>query len=212
MFKSIFAAAAVLVAAPALAQGAAETFNGPFVGIQGGWQQDRQTLRATDLGLESRATNKNDGFAYGGQIGYDFRLSPSAVLGAEVAVTGRTGDGLLDDGVDSVSLSQGRTISATARLGYLVSPEGLAYVRGGYANAQFKIDDGIDEISQDRDGFTVGAGYEQMLAQNVSARLEYNYSDFGKDDLPFIAAGLGVDNAELKYRRHAVTAGLNFRF
>lgn len=212
MFKTIFVGALALLTVPAFAQTAPEPFNGAFVGVQGGWQQDRQTLRATDGGLQSRSTNKNDGFAYGGQIGYDFKLSPSTVLGAEVSLTGRTGRGVLDDGVDFVELSQGRTINATGRLGYLVSPDALVYARGGYANTQYRIDDGASRITENRDGYTVGAGYEQMLATNVSARLEYNYADFGKDELPFVAAGLGADDAELKYTRHAVTAGLNFRF
>ncbi|MFZ4687616.1 MAG: outer membrane protein [Polymorphobacter sp.] len=212
MFKFVFASALALAAVPVLAQDAPTTFNGPYVGIQGGWQQDRQTLRVTDAGVESKGSNKDDGFAYGGQVGYDFRLSPNTVFGVEVALTGRTGTGRLNNGASIADLSQGRTVSATGRLGYLLDPSGLLYVRGGYANGQYKLDNGITKVSEDRDGYTVGAGYERMLAQNVSARLEYNYSDFGKDDLPGVATALGADQAELKYRRHAVTAGLNFRF
>ncbi|GGE15424.1 hypothetical protein GCM10011529_22290 [Polymorphobacter glacialis] len=212
MFKSVLAVTAFLVAAPVLAQDAPAAFNGPFVGIQGGWQQDRQTLKTLDGAFTGSATNKNDGFAYGGQIGYDFGLSPTTVFGVEVALTGRTGNGDLENGADSVELSQGRTISATGRLGYLVDPLSLLYVRGGYSNAQYRIDDGFTQVSENRDGYTVGAGYERMFTPNVSGRVEYNYSDFGSDDLPFVAASLGVTDAELKYRRHAVTAGLNFRF
>lgn len=204
MFKSVLAVAALVAAGPALAQTAPEAFNGPFIGAQAGWQQDRQTLQQTNGGVVSEATAKSDGFAYGGQIGYDFRLSPSVVLGAEVALTGRSGDNNFDD----FDLSQGRTISTTARLGFLTDPAGLAYVRGGYANARYTLDDGFDRISENRDGYTIGAGYERMVAQNVSARVEYNYSDFGTDDL---GATFG-NSAELDYSRHAVTAGVNFRF
>lgn len=209
MFKSVFAAAVALVAVPAFAQGTPETFNGPFVGVQGGWQQDRQTLDVSNGG--SLDSNSNDGFAYGGQVGYDFRLSPTVVLGAEVALTGRTGRGTLDVGDFSYDLRQGRTVSATARLGYVVDPGALVYVRGGYANAQYKLDGGFTSFSVDRDGYTIGAGYERMMAKNVSARVEYGYSDFGSDKL---FGGIAGPNAvaELKYRRHAVTAGANFRF
>jgi len=204
MLKFVFASALALAAVPTLA---AEPFNGPYVGVQGGWQQDRQTLRLTDNGVTARTTNSNSGFAYGGQIGYDLRLSPGTVLGGEVAVTGRTGTGTLNDGVDAVAISQGRTIAATARLGYLIDPQGLLYVRGGYANTRFTVDDGFGAESGNRDGFTVGAGYERMLGSNVSARLEYAYSGFGSEDLPGI-----VDSADVKFNRHAVTAGLNYRF
>ncbi len=51
-----------------------------------------------------------------------------------------------------------------------------------------------------------------MLGSNVSARLEYAYSGFGSEDLPDVATGLGVDTADVKFNRHAVTAGLNYRF
>nr|WP_310525372.1 outer membrane beta-barrel protein [Polymorphobacter sp.] len=200
MFKSVFAAAVAFVAVPAFAQGTPENFNGPFIGAQAGWQQDRQTLQVGN----TEASAKSDGFAYGGQVGYDFRLSPSTVLGAEVSLTGRSGDAAFDD----FDLSTGRTINATARLGYVIDPQGLIYVRGGYSNARFTIDDGVDRISENRDGYTLGAGYERMLATNVSARLEYNYSNFGSDDLSAVVG----PNAELDYSRHAVTAGVNFRF
>jgi opacity protein-like surface antigen len=51
-----------------------------------------------------------------------------------------------------------------------------------------------------------------MVAQNVSARIEYAYSKFGSDSLPALATDLGVNDARVKYSRNAVTAGLNFRF
>jgi outer membrane immunogenic protein len=212
MFKFVFASAVALAAVPALAADDANNFNGPYVGVQGGWQQDRQTLRLTDNGVTAKATNSNSGFAYGGQIGYDLRLSPNTVLGGEVALTGRTGTGTLSDGTQSVDISQGRTITATARLGYLIDPQGLLYVRGGYANTRYTLRDGTVKSSGNRDGFTVGAGYERMLATNVSARLEYAYSGFGSEDLPDLATGLAVDKADVKFNRHAVTAGLNYRF
>jgi outer membrane immunogenic protein len=212
MLKFVFASAIALAAVPALAADEANAFKGPFVGVQGGWQQDRQTLRLTDNGVTARATNSNSGFAYGGQIGYDLRLSPGTVLGGEVALTGRTGTGTLSDGTGSVAISQGRTITATARLGYLIDPQGLLYVRGGYANTRFTVDDGFGATSGNRDGFTAGVGYERMLGSNVSARLEYAYSGFGSEDLPDVATGIGVDTSDVKFNRHAVTAGLNYRF
>ena len=130
MFKSVFALAALAVSAPVLAQDAPSTlFNGPFIGVQGGWQQDRQSLTVTDSTGTSKNSQNKDGFGYGGQIGYDFRLTPQVVLGAEVDLTGRTGTSFLNG--SSLELKQGRTIAATARLGYIVGSQGLVYARGG---------------------------------------------------------------------------------
>ena len=196
---ALIAATAAAVAGPALAQDA-DRFNGPFIGGQLGWQQDRQTLTIDG----ARASNNASGLGYGGQVGYDFRLGGSAVLGLEGAVTGRTGSTDFED----FDLRQGRTFSATARLGYMVDDNSLLYARGGWANARFTVDDGADRVSESRDGFTIGAGYERYLTNNVSARIEYNYSDFGSDNL----SDVFETNASIAYRRHAITAGVNFRF
>lgn len=211
MFKIMFALAAVAAAAPVLAQDAPQAFNGPFVGIQGGWQQDRQSLELNNSGVISSASQSKSGFGYGGQIGYDFRLSPTVVLGAEVDLTGRTGRSNIG-GTAGYDLKQGRTIAATARLGYLVQPEGLLYVRGGYSNARFTLSDATGSDSTNRDGYQIGVGYEQQLRQNVSARVEYAYSGYGRTNVFDLAQNIGATDANVKYTRNAVTAGLNFRF
>lgn len=198
---------AALAASPALAQAGPEVFNGPFVGVQAGWQQDRQTLELLAGGFTTRGSENADGLLWGGQVGYDVRLASPLVFGIEASVTGRTGSRILDDGINSFRLSQGRTIGTSARLGVLAGRDSLFYGRVGYANAQFRLQDGGLVATENRDGYTLGAGYEQVLARNVSARVEYNYSDFGRDRLPALAPG-----SELKYQRHALTTGLNFRF
>ena len=191
--------AAAAVAAPAAAQEAAN-FNGPYIGVQLGWQQDRQSL-VTGTVPPVTARAKGDGFAYGGQIGYDFNLG-SAVVGIETSLTGRSGT----NEFPTFDLEAGRTINVTGRAGFLVSPDGLLYARGGYSNARFNIVNPVGP-AETRDGWTVGAGYEHVLGRNISARLEYNYADYGDDLLPGIGGG-----ARLNYHRHAVMTGLNFRF
>ncbi|WP_353216949.1 outer membrane beta-barrel protein [Sandarakinorhabdus sp.] len=200
MSRIVFALiAAAAIAGPAAAQEAVN-FNGPYIGGQLGWQQDRQSLT---LGTVPPATSRarSDGFAYGGQIGYDFNLG-KAVVGLETSLTGRSGSSRFA----TFDLEPGRTINVTARAGWLVAPDGLLYARGGYSNARFSIDNPLVP-AENRDGYTLGAGYEHMLAKNISARVEYNYGDYGNDDLPGIGGG-----ARLNYHRHAVMTGVNFRF
>ncbi len=207
------AALAALVAAPVAAQTAAPTpFNGFFAGVQGGWQQDRLKLTVTNAGLTSSATESKSGLLYGGQVGYDFKLSPQIVLGGEASVTGRTGSDSFDDGLGGTySLKAGRTFNASARLGYLVSPNGLVYARGGYSNARFNLDSSAGRFSEDRDGYLAGVGYEQYLSRNISARIEYDYSRYGSEDLTGLVSGVG-STSRLKYERHQVAAGVNVRF
>lgn len=203
MSRIVFALlAAAAIAGPAAAQDTrnAAAFNGAFVGGQIGWQQDRQSL---DLNTVPPSTTraKGDGLAYGGQLGYDLNLG-GGVVGIETSLTGRTGTNRFP----TFDLEPGRTINVTARAGVLVAPDALLYARGGYSNARFTITNPTG-ASENREGYIVGGGFEKMLSQNVSARVEYNYSDYGNDTLP----GPGGPSA-LNYHRHAVMTGINFRF
>ncbi len=191
--------AAAAIAGPAVAQ-EAKNFNGPFVGAQLGWQQDRQSLNTSTV-PPTTTRAKGDGLAYGGQLGYDLNLG-GGVIGVEAAITGRTGT----NSFPTFGLDAGRTINATARAGVLVAPDALLYARGGYSNARFSVTNPAGP-SENRDGYTVGAGFEKMLGKNVSARVEYAYSDYGSDTLP----GVGGP-ATLNYHRHALMTGVNFRF
>lgn len=218
MIKFRFAAvAAALAAVPAMAAPVdpATTFNGPFVGIQGGWQQDRLSLTSIDnAGLIGYGRRTADGVGYGGQVGYDYRLRSNLVLGAEASVTGKTGsDTLFDSFGDAVGERYGRTVNATGRLGFVFNQTGgLGYVRGGYSNTRILLTDAVGRNGYNRDGYTVGAGYEQPIARHVSARLEYDYSDYGHGNADAMGADYGLNGASERLHRNAVTAGLNFRF
>ena len=217
MIKLGFAAVAAVMAAAAGAAPVNPTtsFSGPFVGVQGGWQQDRLSLSSIDdLGNTGYGRRTADGFGYGGQVGYDYRLPSNLVLGAEVAVTGKTGsDVLLDSFGDATSERYGRTVDATGRLGLVFGQAGgLGYVRGGYSNTRILLTDADARNGYNRDGYTVGAGYEQPIARHVSARIEYDYSDYGHGNAGATAADDGLASASEKLHRNAVTAGLNFHF
>jgi outer membrane immunogenic protein len=135
--------------------------------------------------------------------GYDKTLNGRFVLGAEAGV-----DFASDDGVDtnavgnSYSIDPKYSFDLTARAGYLVDPRTLIYARGGYTNARARTSitnaAGVQSASDNQDGWVVGGGVERMVAQNVSARLEYRYSKFSEGD--------GKDY------RHRVLAGLSYRF
>ncbi|QMW22405.1 outer membrane protein [Sandaracinobacteroides saxicola] len=194
------------VSAPAFA---AEPFNGPYVGATLGWQQDRLNLSVTDGGVTQSASATADGLGFGGSLGYDFKLDDSIVLGLEASIGGTTGK-LTDGAAPGVSIKAGRTLGVTGRLGFLAAPETLVYAKGGYVNGRFSFRDSGDNVSTNKDGWTLGAGVEQSLTPNISARLEYAYSKFGR--FGESGADIGLDQISARFTRNEIKAGVNFRF
>jgi outer membrane immunogenic protein len=60
------------------------------------------------------------------------------------------------------------------------------------------------------DGYTVGAGLEYMFAPSWSAKVEYQYYDFGKTTFVTPAALAAFGSA--RNDEHTVKAGINYRF
>lgn len=197
---SSVAAAALLagLAVPA----AAEPFNGPYVGVQAGWSQNDVGRPSTPLG-DISVNRSSDNLSGGIYAGYDARVSPNFVVGAEAGLELGVDDSFQRDlGADRVTIDPKRSFDLTARAGYLAGDDTLIYARGGYANARVatSIEDvaGVRRASANRDGWLVGGGIEQALGDNVSARVEYRYSDLGE--------GNG------KFDRHQALVGLSYRF
>ena len=72
--------------------------------------------------------------------------------------------------------------------------------------------------SETRSGWTVGGGLEWAFADNWSAKLEYQYYDFGTRDVAFVGgagAALSFLNPSIetvKQQIQTVTVGVNYRF
>lgn len=180
----------------------AKDFNGPFVGVQTGWNSDKAGSFETPLGPVS-TDDDHEAFTGGVFAGYDYRLNERAVIGLEGSFDFASDDKL--HGTSSASaftLDPQYSFDLTARAGYLVTPETLVYVRSGYTNARIKttITDSVGAHSEtgNQDGWLVGGGVEHQLMDHVSARMEYRYSDLGE--------GAGT------YDRHRVLAGISYRF
>jgi outer membrane immunogenic protein len=63
-------------------------------------------------------------------------------------------------------------------------------------------------ITDDRTGFTVGAGIEFGLVENLSAKVEYDFYDFGTKNYNFAA----ITPVSVRSDVHALTVGLNYKF
>ncbi|MBV8238488.1 MAG: porin family protein [Sphingomonas sp.] len=190
--------AGVLAAAPAMAQ----NFNGPYVGVQGGWSEEIARNPRTDLGVVPLDATR-DSATLGVFAGYDHQYSDKIVIGAEGSFNFNTKDNLRSSAAASdVTIDPKYSLDITARAGYLVTPKTLVYVRGGYANERFRTTiaqaAGSASAAQNRDGWLVGAGVERIIIPHVSGRVEYRYTDFSKDGGQF--------------DRHQVLAGVAYRF
>ncbi|WP_181160176.1 outer membrane protein [Sandaracinobacter neustonicus] len=188
---------------------AAEPFNGPYVGVQGGWQHDnnRFTLRGGEGGTTSDRMSGSS-FAYGAQLGYDHKLNDQFVLGAEAFLTGdtnkvRSGDATFDGG---------RALGLLARAGVLAGPRTLIYAKGGWENGRFSYAvDGIG-VSTNRDGWSLGGGVEQAITDAISARVEYRHTKFNSFSSSALDNALDVDSAQARVNRDRVMVGVNYRF
>ena len=202
MKRFVSSVAAVALAAGFATTASAAPFDGPYVGVQGGWSQDDLGTPSTPLG-DLDVDRKKDSVSGGAFLGYDHRVGDRVVLGAEAGVqVGADDEVVRNAGGSRITVDPKHSFDVTARAGYLVGDNTLLYARGGYTNAKVRtsVSDaaGFRSASENRDGWLVGGGLEHALSENVSARAEYRYSDFGD-------GGSGFD-------RHQALFGLSYRF
>jgi outer membrane immunogenic protein len=161
-----------------------------------------------------------DGRFLGGvQGGFDYQFAPSWVLGIEAQYSwlSSNNNGRLFPGGVLVTSNDDQLGSVTGRLGYTWGPA-LLYAKGGYA---WKDGDnlnvtnngapaGFSTNGNHRDGYTVGGGLEYMFAPSWSAKIEYQYYNFGSST--FTAGPNVIVGTSFRDDEHTVKAGLNYRF
>lgn len=198
LMLAALATSAIAAAAPATAQTAQ-----PFTGlrIEGLIGYDSLNDR------QGQDRSSSDGVLYGAAIGYDIPAGP-VVLGAEGEISGSSSDtrsnGIRVPG-DEFRLGAGRDLYAGARVGYVISPVALGYLKAGYTNAKFDArytTAGVTTVnSQEVGGYRLGAGLEYAISPNTFVKGEYRYSHYDEMD------GVGINP-----NRHQLMAGLGLRF
>lgn len=139
-------------------------------------------------------------FMGGVQVGCDYQFTGNWVLGAQGMFNFgniKSSNVITDPQVIANAPYQETTTknvyTGTARLGYLLTPQVLAYAKGG--GAWTRADTSIfvaspifglsESASGNRQGWTAGGGLEWMFAPNWSLFAEYDYMDFGRKDVAF---------------------------
>jgi outer membrane immunogenic protein len=193
--------------APALAP--VTNWSGFYIGVMGGYSWSGELNTA---GFTVPNGDFKGGFG-GGTFGYNWQPGPNWMFGLEVDAAGADLKYSSEPGAAVITGQE--TINAlgsvTGRVGYTVDAA-LLYVKGGFAwaNNKFSITDGVTTFSETKlhTGGTIGAGLEYMFAPSWSAKVEYMYADFPRQEY---FSGL-VPNAELGAAIHTVKGGINYHF
>jgi outer membrane immunogenic protein len=141
-------------AAPSAPMVASTNWDGPYIGASLGYMWANNT-----------SSSNNGSFLVGAQLGYNAHLSDMIVGGVE-------------GNIDWINLSTSSSSSANfegsirARLGVDVDNI-LPYLEAGVAFAN------IGGSSSTNTGYTLGAGVEFMIADQLSANVEYRYDNYG---------------------------------
>ncbi len=210
---SAFAADAIVYNEPAPVA-VVDTFSwtGGYIGLNAGYAGGKFKANADVAGTNHYAKDTASGFLGGVQAGYNWQFD-QMIVGIE---TDFQGTDLKADARYSVNGAAGFDAEAKiswfgttrARLGYTPVDRFMVYATGGVAYGKIKASYGDFSQSDTRVGYTVGAGAEYALTNNVTLKSEYLYTDLGKLKLDTDAGRIG----EVKAPFHTVRVGVNYKF
>ena len=180
------------VAAPVRPAPAA-SWSGVYLGAFGGYNWGTFDSSVGDISA--------DGWNGGVFAGYNVQ-NGSVVYGAEADIGYSDANGTLGT-TDAKQTGFG---SLRGRVGYAFDPL-MIYGTGGLAVTGAEISDGADSDTNVHLGWTVGAGAEALITDNVFGRLEYRYSDYASKDY-----NLGGSTVSSGFSAHSVNAGIGVKF
>jgi outer membrane immunogenic protein len=215
------------------------TWTSCYAGVQagGGWGKKELTdsvgVFSSQTGYSSTSVDVT-GYMVGGQFGCDYQFAPTWVVGIEGAASGgnisKTTNFFVPfvpalAGPDTASFRSTTDFlaSITGRIGYAWD-RWLVYGKGGVAlgGDRYHADD-LDGIyffdaTENRIGWTAGAGVEWAFTPEWSVKLEYDYYGFGTRSLSFtdttiLGVALGAPftaPANITQNIQLVTLGVNF--
>jgi outer membrane immunogenic protein len=200
-----------------------------------GWGETDATTLETNAFFPAGHVNTNefDGFLGGGQIGFNYQTG-MWVFGIEAQGSWSAIDGttihpavLLADRHAENLTEVDWIVTLTGRLGIAAGPV-LYYLKGGAAWADFAVRNHSIQTStgfigqttsgsETRFGWTIGGGIEYALGGNWSVKGEYNYLDFGTEQVTRsgtnFLTGLPVTTVnDNDTHLHVVKFGINYRF
>ncbi|MXQ12450.1 outer membrane protein [Microvirga makkahensis] len=222
---SRYAPAPVVAAVPVF------TWTGFYVGAQAGYAWGEDEARVLVDGVDVTPTFvvggtdfDTDGFVGGVHAGYNVQFGSFVVgLEGDIEAAGIDGDRTFNDVLvagDAFTTSTDINFqgSLRARAG-VAFDRALVYATGGLAFANFEntysYNNGAGTIvTEDFDdtqwGWTIGAGVEYAFTNNLTARVEYRYTQFDNFDNESTLVAGGAIEQEPEF--HTVRVGLSYKF
>ena len=209
---SAFAADAIVYNEPAPAV-VADTFSwtGGYIGLNAGYAGGKNKFNGYDNFAVSAKDNAS-GFLGGIQAGYNWQFDQTIVgietdfQGAGLKSKAEVFTGTSSFGAEAKVNWFGTT---RVRLGYTPVDRFMVYATGGVAYGKIKASAFDFSQSDTKVGYTVGAGAEYAVTNNVTLKTEYLYTDLGKLKLDDVN---GVRFGEVKAPFHTVRVGVNYKF
>lgn len=222
--------ASMPVKAPVVAPVSLYDWNGFYLGgnVGGAWSHGSSTTTALNGAFVTSGSRRETRFAGGGQIGFNYLLSPNLLAGVEAdlnwvdfagSVTSPDGSNRHDSKFDWFGTVRGR-LGWVANNWLLYGTGGWAYGDGRVTRTQIAAAPGaippipapagtVETASNTRQGWTGGAGVEWGFASGWSTKLEYLHLDLGHAVSTFQLANRREDS---KLSIDLVRLGLNFHF
>ena len=153
-------------------------WSGPYVGLHAGY-----LWGDVDIEEETTVTGTIDGFIGGALAGYAMQFDPF-VLGIEGDIGWTDADG---EGGQQIEYDYSYELNWNAHIRGLLGfafDRGLIFVAGGFAYADFDIDQEVEELNVGGSyyGWTIGGGINYAFTDNVIGRVEYLHDEFGEED------------------------------
>jgi outer membrane immunogenic protein len=207
------------------------SWTGFYVGAHAGhgWSLNEQTFTSI---LGNLLTNENNytgaGFLGGAQAGFNYQVGPWVWgVEGEFSSAGIDGEGNCVIASPTALLNCDTKAdwlgTAAARIGF-ASNKTLVFVKGGgawvhdkYDVSDFEPPPRSDSVDQTRLGWMFGTGVEYAFYGNWSAKVEYDYLDFGTQGvtfpgLPAFSPQFIRTTVDIRQRIQLVKFGLNYRF
>jgi len=207
------------------------TWSGFYVGLNAGYgwnNSDDAKIRDLHGPLSYGFKKQEDGFTGGLQVGYNYQTG-NMVFGLEADLNfanfenRQSGFGNYLRSAETYSVNSKTDWFGTIRprIGFAATERLLIFATGGLAIGQVKIDGGYTrngfilsaDDSGSRWGWTLGAGLEYGITDNITVKGEYAYVDLGEKTYTWVGrTNFNVMNVTDSTSFQLLRAGVNYKF